>query len=87
MAEESYLTTIDNPYDPSKDFDAWFVEDMRLGYNSSAYLARIATMFYGYSEDMSDEQKDAVVENAIDDIIQYDFLNLYRKIKKNPDED
>ena len=79
---ECYLTTIDNPWDPSKDFDAWYNEDMSLGYNSSAYLARIATMFHGYTEDMSDEQKEAVTEDAIDDIIKYDFLNIYRKIKK-----
>ncbi len=36
------LTTVDNPYDPFDQFDEWFNYDMDLGYNSSAYLARIA---------------------------------------------
>ena len=77
-----YLTTIDNPYDPSVDYDAWAREDDRLGYDSPCYLARIATMFYGYSEDLSDERKEAIIEDSIDDIIENDFLNVYKKIKK-----
>lgn len=76
-----YLTTIDNCYDPSKDYDAWEIEDNRLGYNSNCYLARVATMFHGYSEDLSDEKKSAIIEDSIDDIIKYDFLDVYRKIK------
>lgn len=77
-----YLTTIDNPYDPSEDFDAWHTEDIRLGYDTCGYLARITTLIYGYSEEMSDERKLAVIEDAIDDIIKYDFMDVYRKIKK-----
>ena len=77
-----YLTTVDNPYDPSVDFDAWNVEDMRLGYSSCCYLARIATMFYGWNEKMSEEQQETAIENAIDDIIKYDPFCVYKKIKK-----
>lgn len=79
----AYLTTVDNKYDPTVDFDAWQFEDHRLGYDTCGVLARIATMFYGFNEKMSDECKSTVIENAIDDIIQYDFLNIYRKIKKD----
>lgn len=77
-----YLTTTDNNYDPSVDFDAWSNEDHRLGYDTCGRLARITTMFYGYNDDLSDERKSAIIENAIDDIIKYDVLGIYKKIKK-----
>ena len=77
-----YLTTIDNSYDPSVDFDAWYNEDHRLGYDTCGTLARITTMFYGYSDDLSEERQSAIIESAIDDIIAYDVLGIYKKIKK-----
>lgn len=77
-----YLTTIDNSYDPSVDMEAWEREDDRLGHGTNAYLARIAVDFYGYSDDLPDDLKQQIIEASIDDIIAYDFLNMYRKIKK-----
>lgn len=81
MSKGSYITTVDNRYDPSVDYDAWKAEDMRLGYNSEAYLARVATIFYGYDEDLSDEKKLSIIDRSIDDICRDDFLNVYRKIQ------
>ena len=77
-----YITTIDNKYDPSVDYDAWHNEDMRLGYNSEAYLARIALIFYGWDEELGDDEKQKIIEQSIDDIVKYDFMDIYRKIKK-----
>ena len=71
------LTTIDNPYNPFEQFDAWFQFDMDKGYCSCAYLDRIART----SSQLSEEENDKEIERAIDEIIKYDPLNLYVKIK------
>lgn len=73
------LTTFDNPYDPFDNFTEWFLYDVEKGYNSSAYLARIAKT----SEQLSDEENAREIERAIDEIIKYDFLNIYKKVKKS----
>lgn len=72
------LTTIDNPFDPFNDFNSWFLFDVEKGYNSCAYLARIART----SDQLSDKENDEEIERAIDEIIQYDFMNIYVKVKK-----
>ena len=70
------LTTIDNPYDPIDNFDEWYAFDMQKGYNSCAYLARIVSD----SNKMIDEEIRKDTEEAIDEIIKYDFLGIYRKV-------
>ena len=72
------LTTVDNPFDPFDQFDDWINYDMYLGYNSSAYLARIAFT----SDQLSDRENEKVIEQAIDEIIKYDPFNLYVKVKR-----
>ena len=72
------LTTIDNPYDPFDQFDSWYVFDLDKGYNSCAYLDRIAAT----SDQLTDEENDQEIERAIDEIIKYDFRNIYMKIKR-----
>ncbi len=75
---EYALTTVDNPYDPFEDFDNWYRFDMDKGYNSCAYLDRIAMT----SDALSDAENSEEIGRAIDEIIKYDFRNLYRKISK-----
>lgn len=72
------LSTIDNPYDPFDNFSSWYMFDVESGYNSCAYLARIAKT----SEQFTDTENDEEVERAIDEIIQYDFRNIYVKVKR-----
>ena len=79
MANNCMLTTFDNPFDPFEQFTSWFMFDVEKGYNSCAYLARIAKL----TDDMSDQEVDDEIERAIDEIIQYDFMNIYKKVKKN----
>lgn len=77
------LTTIDNPFDPFTQFDEWFQFDEAKGYHSCAYLGRVAKTSYA----LSDEMYASEVEHAIDDIIRYDPLNIYKKVKKEIDKD
>ena len=72
------ITTLDNPFDPIDDFDDWYRYDTDKGYNTCAYLDRIALT----SSALIDEENSAEIERAIDEIIKYDFENKYLKIRK-----
>lgn len=76
MARRTALTTFDNPFDPFDDFVSWFSFDVEKGYNSCSYLDRIAKT----SEQFSEEENDNEIERAIDEIIKYDFRNIYKKV-------
>lgn len=78
MIKRTMLTTIDNPYNPFTHFSEWLLFDTEKGYNSSAYLGRIART----SEELSDVENEMEIERAIDEIIKYDFLNIYKKVVK-----
>lgn len=78
------ITTVDNPYNPldPNQFEQWFCFDEQKGYHTCAYLGRIANT----SNRMSDQENVREVERAIDEIIKYDFMNIYKKIKIVDDE-
>ncbi|MGN1097888.1 MAG: hypothetical protein ACI4SS_03210 [Clostridia bacterium] len=72
------LTTFDNPYDPFEQFTQWFLFDEEKGYHSCSYIGRIANT----SDSFSDAENEKEIERAIDEIIKYDFMNIYKKVKK-----
>ena len=76
---ECMLTTFDNPFNPFEQFEDWFLFDVEKGYNTCSKLGRIAKL----SDDMTQKEEDEEIERAIDEIIQYDFLNIYKKVTKN----
>lgn len=79
MEKQVALTTFDNPYDPFDDFSSWYMFDMiDKGYNTCSYLARIAKV----EESMTQKEREAEIERAIDEIIFYDFLNIYKKVTR-----
>ena len=72
---ECMLTTNDNPFDPFEQFDDWLHFDKEKGYDCCEVLARIMKL----SDDMTEEEEDLERERAIDEIIKYDFLDIYNK--------
>jgi hypothetical protein len=77
--KEIMLTTFDNPFDPFEQFTSWFLFDVEKGYNSCSKIARIAQ----FTDDMSQKEIDDETERAIDEIIEYDVLNIYKKVTKD----
>lgn len=76
MRKQCMLTTIDNPFNPFDDFKDWFLFDVEKGYNSCGYLDRIAKI----EDNMTEEEVKIETERAIDEIIYYDNLHIYKKI-------
>lgn len=80
---EFMLTTFDNPFDYFDDFRNWRMYDVHQSQKENRlmcceYLARIAKL----EDDMTQKERDAEIERAIDEIILYDFRNVYKKVSK-----
>lgn len=76
MASKCMLTTVDNPFDPFEQFTSWFMFDEEKGYHTCSYLGRIART----SDQLSEEENELENERAIDEILKYDFQNIYKKV-------
>ena len=74
--KQTMVTTIDNPYDYFKNFDEWYEFDVSHGYNTLSYLARIAKI----SNDLSEEDQNRVIDDAVDEICRMNILGIYRKV-------
>lgn len=71
------ITTVDNPHDPRIDFTAWYAWDVEHGYNTCAYLARVAVVASEMPEIVQQKQ----IEVAIDEIIKIHDDGMYKKLK------
>lgn len=78
MSKVCMLTTIDNPFNPFKDFVSWFMFDIEKGYNSCGRMMRLAHL----EPDMTQEEENLEVERAIDEIIKLDITDTYKKVVK-----
>lgn len=70
------LTTVDNPYDPIKQFDEWLNYDLLHDYGTCDLLGRLTTI----SNQLTDEENVEEIEHAIDNIIKHDPTNQYMKV-------
>jgi len=81
MAKEYMLSTVDNPWNPFKNFDEWYEFDVSHSYNTLAYVARIANT----NSDMDDSTYTKEVNKAIDDILKYNPLPIYIRVSEDTD--
>ena len=77
MTKLHMLTTIDNPYNPSTQYDEWERYDTAAGYYTPAFLARVAYQ----ADELSEVDQDLALEQAIDEIVMENVLGIYRKIE------
>lgn len=76
------ITTVDNPFDPRSDFGAWDEWDRAHGYNTSAYLDRVAML----PDEVPDVVIDKMRDDAIQEIIDIHGGGLYEKLLIVEDE-
>lgn len=76
---EYMLTTVDNPFDPFTRFEEWLEYDISMGYNTTAFLGRIAKV----SNDLSQPDQALAIQNAIDEIVQENVSGMWRKVSRN----
>ena len=79
MAKVCMLTTTDNPFDPFDQFIQWFMYDIEKGYYSCSRLARLVQI----EDEMTEQEVDAEIERAIDELIKLDFTDKYKKVERN----
>lgn len=72
------LTTIDNPFSPFDEFESWYAWDVRSGYHTASFLARILVD----SDQLSETDIELANEMAIDEIIYENVSGVYKKVQK-----
>ena len=81
MMVEHMLTTVDNPFNPFTQFQAWLSFDTAAGYNTLGLLGRVVKT----SDDLSEADQAQAEEDAIDEIVKENVLGIYRKIERPSD--
>ncbi len=77
MADNVCITTYDNPFNPHEDFMDWYYYDTQKGYNTVAYLDRVAEILKQDNKELDDDE---LANIAIDHIINTDPTQMYKKI-------
>lgn len=73
---KSFVTTLDNPYNFFTQFDEWYAFDTEKGYNTCAYLARLANV----SSEMSEKDYEEAVERVIEDVLRLNITGNYVRV-------
>jgi len=80
------ITTVDNPYDPFVQFDAWYNFDVNRKHTHADEMyvdcCSILDRYLTITDNMSDSEQIAAIEDAINEVIKYDVNNVYIKVKR-----
>jgi hypothetical protein len=76
---EIMLTTVDNPFNPFTEYDEWYAFDQQMGYNTPAFLDRVAITSY----DLSEPDQARAIEDAIDQIVEENVSGMWVKVNSN----
>lgn len=77
MDDQDYrITTLDNPFNPFSDFDAWYTFDNMKGYNTYSVLARMCAT----SLEQTEEEVSSELDKAIDRLVELNPNGLYIKV-------
>ena len=84
---EALLTTVDNEFDPFEEFAEWYSRDLELARqqnrrSAAGYLAIIMAN----SDDVSDNEFNQVMNDAIDEIVELDLSGTFKKVTREPKE-
>lgn len=82
MKRQTFITTIDNPFNPFDDFTSWLMYDIDKGYYSCQKVARLVHL----TEYMTEEEESEEIERAIDRLIEIDPLLIYTKVVQETKE-
>lgn len=75
---ETWLTTIDNPYDFFDDFDRWYAYDISMGYDTCGLIDRVAKTAIEESSYNTNKE----IERVCDKLAKWNLNGLYKKITK-----
>lgn len=66
MERSLFITTTDNPFSPSTEWDQWYFYDLSQGYCTCERLAKLANT----SSELSDNVNAMLLESAIDALVE-----------------
>lgn len=74
--DSDLLTTLDNPYNPKKDYEHWLNYDHTYGYYTAEYIVRIA----GFSPHDDDYTTSVKYSRALNFILNNDHEGVYKLV-------
>lgn len=79
MEKEKILTTTDNPYSPFTKWDDWYNWDVRHGYDTCGYIARLTRTY----RTLSEKDNDRLYYQAAQTIIDQNGSEIYRLVDED----
>jgi hypothetical protein len=72
---ETWVTTLDNPFDPFEESENWKRFDEDKGYYTDNLVARMVKA----DDELDEDSFNMAVEEAVDRIVNLNLLGIYRK--------